>query len=96
MKHVLSIYSISTTVLQRWLKNPSIKKTRDKLPSKIPNDVFLKDVVQYPGDCIYERAQRLGYRKSGIEIVLKRLSISQKKDLSVSKSMSDQKSGVFK
>ena len=82
-------YDISKTTLQRWLKNPSIKQTRNKPPSKIPNDALLKDVEQYPDDYMYERAQRLNCSKSGIEIALKRLRISQKKDLGASKSMSD-------
>ena len=89
-------YNISKTALQHWLKNPSIKQTRNKPPSKIPNDVLLKDVEQYPDDYMYERAQRLNCSKSGIEIPLKRLSISQKKDLRTSKSMSNQKSGISK
>ena len=87
-------YDISKTTLQRWLKNPSIKQTRDKPPSKIPNEALLKDVAQYPDDYMYERAQRLGCSKSGIEIALKRLGISQKKDLGTSKSMSNKKSDI--
>ena len=87
-------YNVSKTALQRWLKNPTIKQSRDKPPSKIPNEALLKDVEQYPDDYMYERAQRLGCSKSGIEIALKRLSISQKKDLGASKSLSDKKSGV--
>ena len=87
-------YNVSKTALQRWLKNPSIKKTRDKPPSKIPNEALLKDVAQHPDDYMYERAQRLGCSKSGIEIALKRLGISQKKDLRASKSLPDKKSVV--
>ena len=74
-----TFYSISKTKLQRWLKNPSIKQNRNKPPSKIPNKALLKDVAQYPDDYIYERPLRLGCSKSGIEIALKRLGISQKK-----------------
>ncbi len=87
-------YDISKTTLQRWLKNPSIKQTRDKPPSKIPNEALLKDVAQYPDDYMCERAQRLGCSKSGIDIALKRLGISQKKDLRASKSVSNKKSSV--
>ena len=87
-------YDISKTTLQRWLKNPSIKQTRDKPPSKIPNEALLKDVAQYPDDYMYERAQRLGCSKSGIDIALKRLGIRQKKDLRASKSVSNKKSSV--
>ena len=87
-------YNVSKTALQRWLKNPSIKKTRDKPPSKIPNEALLKDVAQHPDDYMYERAQHLGCSKSGIEIALKRLGISQKKDLRTSKSVSNKKSDI--
>ena len=57
------------------------------LPSKIPNEELLKDVVQYPDNYIYEGAQRFGRSKSDIEAALKRLGIS-KKDLRASKSLS--------
>ena len=89
-----TFYNASKTTLQRWLKNPTVKQTRDKPPSKIPNEALLKDVEQYPDDYMYERAQRLGCSKSGIEIALKRLGIGQKKDLGTSESVSDKKSGV--
>ena len=89
-----TFYNISKTALQRWLKNPTIKQFRDKPTSKIPNEALLKDVEQYPDDYMYERAQCLGCSKSGIESALKRLGISQKKDLSASKSLSDKKSHI--
>ncbi|MFC6381152.1 IS630 transposase-related protein [Psychrobacter glacincola] len=81
IRQAYTFYNISKTTLQRWLKNPSIKQTRDKPPSKIPNEALLKDVEQYPDDYMYERANRLGCSKSGIESALKRLGISQKKTL---------------
>ena len=93
IRQACTFYDITKTTLQRWLKNPIIKKTRDKPPSKIPNDALLKDVAQYPDDYMYERAQRLGCSKSGIGIALKRLGISQKKDLRTSKSVPDKKIG---
>ncbi|PKH80874.1 IS630 transposase-related protein [Psychrobacter sp. 4Bb] len=96
IRQACTFYNVSKTALQRWLKNPSIKQSRDKPPSKIPNEALLQDVAQYPDDYMYERAQRLNCSKSGIEIALKRLGISQKKDLGTSKSLSDQKNGVFK
>lgn len=87
IRQACTFYNISKTTLQRWLKNPSIKQTRDKPPSKIPNEALLKDVEQYPDDYMYERANRLGCSKSGIESALKRLGISQKKDIGTSKSL---------
>ena len=94
IREACTFYDVSKTALQRWLKNPTIKQSRDKAPSKIPNEALLQDVAQYPDDYMYERAQRLNCSKSGIEIALKRLGISQKKDLRTSKSMSNQKSGI--
>ena len=96
IRQACTFYNISRTTLQRWLKNQVIKQTRDKPPNKIPNKLLLKDVAQYSDDYMYERAQRLGCSKSGIEIALKRLGISQKKDLGTSKNVSDEKSDVSK
>ena len=85
IRQACAFYDISKATLQNWLKDPSIKLTRNKPPSKIPNEALLKDVEQYPDDYMYERAQRFNCSKSGIEAALKRLDISQKKDLSASK-----------
>ena len=87
IRQACAFYDISKATLQNWLKDPSIKLTRNKPPSKIPNEALLKDVEQHPDDYMYERAQRFGCSKSGIEAALKRLGISQKKDLRASKSL---------
>ena len=92
IRQACTFYDISKATLQNWLKEPSIKLTRNKPPSKIPNEALLKDVEQYPDDYMYERAQRFNCSKSGIEAALKRLGISKKKDLRASKSLSDKKS----
>ncbi len=96
IRQACTFYNISKTTLQRWLENQVIKQTRDKPPNKITNKLLLKEVTQYPDDYMYERAQRLGCSKSGIEIALKRLGISQKKYLGTSKNVSDEKSDVSK
>ena len=54
----------------------------------------IKDVERHPDDYMYERAQRFGCSKSGIEAALKRLGISQKKDLRTSKILSNKKSDI--
>lgn len=87
-------YNISKATLQCWLKDSSIKLTRNKPPNKIPNNALLKDIEQYPDDYLYERARRFNCSKSGIESALKRLGIRQKKDFGASKSLSDKKSSV--
>ena len=87
IRQACAFYDISNATLQNWLKDPSIKLTRNKPPSKIPNEALLKDVEQHSDDYMYKRAQCFCCSKSGIEAALKRLGISQKKDLSASKSL---------
>ena len=94
IRQACTFYNVSKTALQRWLRNPSIKQTRDKSPTKIPNEALLKDVEQYPDDYLYERARRFNCSKTGMHTALKRLGISQKKDLRASKSLPDKKSGL--
>ena len=71
-----------------------MKRGRVRCAVKIPNEALLKDVEQHPDDYMYERAIRLGCSKSGIESALKRLGISQKKDLRAPKSVSYKKSDI--
>lgn len=87
-------YQLSTSTIHSWQQDLVPKTTRNKAPTKIPNEALLKDVKQHPDDYMYERAQRLGCSKSGVESALKRLGISQKKDFRTSKSVSDKKSSV--
>ncbi|WP_274904599.1 IS630 transposase-related protein [Psychrobacter sp. DAB_AL62B] len=58
IRQACTFYDISKTTLQRWLKNPNIKQSRDKALSKIPIEALLQDVAQYPDDYMYERAHR--------------------------------------
>ena len=94
IRQACTFYNVSKTALQRWLKDSSIKQTRDKAPTKIPNEALLKDVEQHPDDYLYERARRFNCSKTGIYHALKRLGISQKKDIRASKSLPNKKSGV--
>ena len=87
-------YSLSPTTIQNWKRRVHSKTTRQTKPYKIPDDVLLNDVKEYPDDYQYERARRLNCSKTGIYHALKRLGISQKKDLGTSKSVSDKKSEV--
>ncbi|WP_435949341.1 IS630 transposase-related protein [Psychrobacter sp. DM8] len=80
-------YNLSPTTIQNWKRRVHSKTTRQTKPYKIPDDVLLNDVKEHPDDYMYERAQRFGCSKSGIEAALKRLGISQKKDLRASKSL---------
>lgn len=56
IRQTCAFYDISKATLQIWLKDSSIKLTRNKSPSKIPNDALLQDVKLYPDDYMYEHA----------------------------------------
>ena len=43
-----------------WQQDLEPKTTRHKAPTKMPNEALLKDVEQYPDDCMYERENHLG------------------------------------
>ena len=80
-------YRLSTSTIHSWQQNLAHKIKRNKAPTKIPDDVLIEDVKRYPDDYNYERARRLNCSKTGIFNALKCLGISQKKDLSASKSL---------
>ena len=94
IREAANFYQLSTSSIHSWQQSLVPKTTRNKAPTKISNEALLKDVEQHPDDYMYERAQRLGCSKSGIEAALKRLSNSQKKDIRTSKSLPDKKSGL--
>lgn len=75
IRQACSFYCISKTTLQRWLKSPVMKKTRNKPPSKIHDELLLKDIERYPSDCLTKRAQRFDCSKTGIHVALKRLGV---------------------
>ena len=87
-------YGLSTSTIHSWQQNLVPKTKRNKAPTKIPDDALIEDVKKYPDDYNYERARRLNCSKTGIFNALKRLGISQKKDLRTSKSVSNKKSGL--
>ena len=87
-------YGLSTSTIHSWQKKLAPKTTRNKAPTKIPDDALIEDVKRYLDDYNYERARRLNCSKTGIFNALKRLGISQKKHLGTSKSVPDKKSSV--
>lgn len=89
-----SFYGLSTSTIHSWQQNLTPKTTRNKAPTKIPDDALLEDVKKYPDAYNYERARRLNCSSTGIFNALKRLGISKKKDLRTSKSLPNQKIGV--
>ncbi len=67
-----------------WTKKISPLKNRNKTPTKIAIDRLKEDVVQYSDAYQYERAERLGFSKSGIQKALKRLNVTYKKSFKTS------------
>ena len=89
-------YGLSTSTIHSWQQNLVAKIKRNKAPTKIPNDALIEDIKRFPDDYNYERARRLNCSKTGIFNALKRLGISQKKDIRTPKSLSNKKSEVSK
>ena len=94
IREAANFYQLSTSSIHSWQQSLVPKTTRNKAPTKIPDDALIEDVKKYPDDYNYERAHRLNCSKTGIFNALKRLGISQKKDLRTSKSVSNKKSVV--
>lgn len=94
IREVALFYGLSTSSIHSWQQSLAPKAKRNKAPTKIPDDALIEDVKRYPDDYNYERARRLNCSKTGIFNALKRLGISQKKDLRASKSVPDKKSDI--
>ena len=67
-----------------WTKKILPLKNRNRTPTRIPIDQLRKDVAQYSDAYQYERAERLGVSKSGIQKALKKLNITYKKSFKTS------------
>ena len=67
-----------------WTKKILPLKTRNKVSTKILIDKLKEDVAQYTDAYQYERAERLGVSKSGIQKALKKLNITYKKSFKTS------------
>ena len=78
---VSSRFGVGKASVMRWSKELYAKKTRNKSPVKIANDVLLRDVELHPDSYQYERAARLGVSQVGIHLALKRLKMTYKKNL---------------
>nr|WP_274728476.1 IS630 transposase-related protein [Xenorhabdus bovienii] len=55
-------------------------RVEDKPATKIPDEVLIADVQNFPDDYQWEKAKRLGVSQSAIHYALKRLQITQKKN----------------
>ena len=73
-------YKLRRTTILKWKKDIS-RKLRVAKPTKIDNEKLKEDVELYPDDYQYERAVRFNCSQRAIGIALKRIGITQKKDL---------------
>lgn len=77
-------FGIGKNTVFVWTKKISPIRNRNKAPTKIAIDKLKKDVMQYSDAYQYERAERLGVSRSGIQKALRRLSITYKKSFKTS------------
>ena len=73
-------FKLSTKTILSWKKDIN-RKLKPSSPTKIDNDKLREDVAMYPDDYQHERAVRFHCTPRAIGYALKRLNISQKKDL---------------
>lgn len=84
-------YLVSIRTLSRWKKEIMPKTTRNKPWKRISKDALIEDIQKYPDSYAYERAERLGASRTGIQDAMKRLSVTYKKNTKSSKSGSRKK-----
>lgn len=75
------LFGVSKRTLFRWKDRLPPKLKRNKPATKIDMVALEKDVQQYPDAYQFERAERLGVSKSCIFYALKRLKITNKKNI---------------
>ena len=77
--------NIGRNTIFSWTKKLHPQKHRDKKAIKIDPDKLRQDVIEYCDAYQYERAERLGVSRSGIQRALKKLNITYKKSFTTSK-----------
>jgi transposase len=75
-----SRFGICNATIVKWIKDITIKTSRNKQATKINMEALSEDVKRYPDSYMYERAKRLGVSKNGIWHALKRLNVTYKKN----------------
>lgn len=72
-------FKIGRNTVFGWTKKLHPQRHRDKKTIKIDRDKLVQDVKEYSDAYQYERAERLGVSRSGIQKALKKLKITYKK-----------------
>lgn len=88
MSETAQRFGVGVTSIMRWVKNPEIKKNRNRAARVIDMEALKKDVERYPDAYLIERAKRFNVTCNGIWRALKRLNVTYKKNASASQSRS--------
>lgn len=87
-------FSIGRNTVFSWTKKLHPQKHRDKKAIKIDRDKLVQDVKEYRDAYQYERAERLGVSRSGIQKALKKLKLTYKKSFTTSEGKRRREIGV--
>jgi len=80
------IFKVSRATVYRWLNREDLRPTKVKTRKrKIDLAALQQDVDQYPEARLKERAQRFGVQPSAIYYALRKLQITRKKRVRVSR-----------
>jgi len=83
------IFGINRATVYRWLDRPNLERTRVvRRQRKIDIARLNQDVEKYPDKTLQQRAQEFGVVPSSIYYQLKRLNITRKKTVSLSRKKS--------
>jgi len=83
------IFGINRATVYRWLDRPNLERTRVvRRKRKIDIARQNQDVEKYPDKTLQQRAQEFGVVPSSIYYQLKRLNITRKKTVSLSRKKS--------
>jgi len=94
LESVSKRFGVGKNTVFVWTKKIWPLKNRNKAPTKIMIDKLKEDVTQYSDAYQYERAERLGASKSGIQKALKRLNITYKKSFKTSQGKRRREIGI--
>jgi transposase len=88
---VAARFGLSKTTVFKWSKRLEPQKTRNKPATKIDMEALKRDIESFPDSYYYERAARLGAKRSGIGDAMRRLGVTYKKNSKSPKSGSRKK-----
>ncbi len=95
IRETATYFKLGISTVARWLQRIEIKRRPD-VPLKINRELLARDVEQYPDSYQYERAARLGVRRSAISYNLRKMKLTCKKNTATSKSKHQSEGNISK